>query len=381
MNSSVETARNYSAVPPFPVLSPTMQTELTAWIAITLTVCVVGIFTNVLLLRVMWSAELQRSGVSFLLFHFVAVNLLMCIVTTPIAVILVLVKRDGWHIPSNICYYITTLNTINISVVNWSDAGLALNRFVALYFPHSYKTWATTPTLVVIIACGWIIPISLTMPFTVAAGGQSVTLSPIGLCSLMPNGQLGIFLTSSASYVPYGISGAGALLILWKCFDFSRPRVAVDRAEDRLHEAGARRRMAQRRLNMAKMLLFTYLWTGFCAIPAYLIIRTNFPRLFGPVAVSILWIRTSTACQFAFTPCILLLSNPEYQRRVKRLMSCLPMAGEDQTSRGEPRPQPAGSDNRFQTESKRPFLNGLQCDFLRIQNSHYPAPCSAERFA
>ncbi|OWA53646.1 hypothetical protein BV898_18067 [Hypsibius exemplaris] len=318
MNSSLNSTNcNNSTVPPFPVLSPASQKELTTWIATTLTVCVVGILNNILLLLVTWSAKLQRSGVSFLLFHFVGVNLLMCLITGPAAIFLVLIKRHGWHIPSNICYYVTTLNTINISVVNWSDVGLAFNRFVALYFPHSYKAWATTPVNIAIIACSWFIPIALTMPFTVAAGGQSVALSPIGLCALNPSGVLGSFLLVCASYLPYAISGAVALLILWQCFTISRPKVGT---EDRRFEASARGRVAHRRLNMAKMLLFIFLWTGLCVLPAYVVTHTKYPQWFGPASVSVLWIRTSTACQFAFTPCILLLSSPEYQRRAKLIM-------------------------------------------------------------
>ncbi|OWA53645.1 hypothetical protein BV898_18066 [Hypsibius exemplaris] len=327
MNSSSNSS-HASTVPPFPMLSPTTQKEVIAWIAATLSICVVGIFTNVLLLRVMWSAKLQRSGVSFLLFHFVAVNLLMCLITVPAAIFLVVVKRDGWQIPSNICYYITTINTINMTVVNWSDAGLALNRFVALYFPHSYKAWSATPVSVAIIISGWLIAIGLTMPFTTAAGGQRVTLSAIGLCSLARSGRLGVFLTTCTSFVPFGISGAGALLILWKCFSYSRLRLAtVGSTEDgNLGPDATRHKMAQRRLKMAKMLLFTYFWTGLCAIPAYVVVRASFPHLFDPSSVSVLWIRTSTACQYALTPYILLISNPEYQRRAKVLLSGNPVA-------------------------------------------------------
>ncbi|OQV11452.1 hypothetical protein BV898_14248 [Hypsibius exemplaris] len=315
-----------STVARFPELSPTAKQEVTAWIATTLTICVVGVLNNFLLIRVIWTAKLQRSGVSFLLFHFVVVNLLMCLVTVPAAIFLVIFKRDGWSIPCNVCHYITTLNVINMTVVNWADVGLALNRFVALYFPFRYKAWATPRVNFAIIACSWVISTAIAMPFGVAAGGQGVTQSAIGLCSLDPRGYLGSFLVVSSSYVPYCISGAGAVLISWTCLSFLRLHVAVGLQNT---AGGSRRRMVQRRLNMAKMLLFTFLWTGFCVIPAYVVNRGRFPQFFGPAAISVFWIRTSTACQFAFTPCILLLSNPDYQQRAKAIISGHPVAALD----------------------------------------------------
>ncbi|OWA53948.1 hypothetical protein BV898_18372 [Hypsibius exemplaris] len=304
---------------PFPPLSRAKQTELTALVAITLTISLIGVLNNFLTLRVTWSAKLGKAGVSLLIFHFVFTNLLMCLVTLPAASFIVLAKRDGWFIAGNTCRFYTTLYSINVSVVNWSDAGLALNRFVALYLPHRYKAWTSAAVNAAIITCCWLISIGITLPFTVSAGGLGTVMSPLGQCQITAIGRLGTFLLAMVTYVPYAVSGAGSLLILWKCFGFSRLR-ARDVAPDRSGNPAAEYRRTRRRLNMAKMLVLTFLWSCICASPAY-IITAMFASLYGTNPVSVMWGRTSTACQYAFTPCILLLSNAEYRRRLRDLMN------------------------------------------------------------
>ncbi|OWA53942.1 hypothetical protein BV898_18366 [Hypsibius exemplaris] len=285
---------------PFPPLSRAKQTELTAWIATTLTISFVGALNNILTLRVTRSAKLGKAGVNLLIFHFVAINLLMCLVTLPIAIFIMLAKRDGWFLPMTTCGYFNALFTTNLSVINWSDAGLALNRLVALYLPHRYKAWSSTAANRAIIMGSWLTSLGIALPFTFSAGGQGTILSVLGLCNITATGPLGAFLSSMITYVSYAISGTGSLLILWKCFGFSRLRTR-DVVPDRSGNAAAKYRTTQRRLNMAKMLLLTFLWNGICAFPAYVINRI-FPYLYGTNPVSVMWVRTLTVCQYAFTP-------------------------------------------------------------------------------
>ncbi|OQV13699.1 hypothetical protein BV898_12093 [Hypsibius exemplaris] len=307
---------NFSPPTNFPFLAQAKQTELSAWIAVILTINFIGVLINLLLLRITWLAKLQKCGVSFLIVHFLLANLVMSLVSVPAGVFVLLAKRDGWHIDGSACYIVQTLVTINMTVINWADVGLAVNRFVALYYPHRYKAWASTPTNVAVLCCNWFISVATMIPYTFTIGGQGIISAPLGNCFLMMTGRLGPFLTAMMAYVPYTLTGIGSLLILWKCFGYRVLDTATVSSADGDSSVGANHRLAQRRLNMAKMLLFTFLWTCVCTLPTY-VVNTQFPWLYGANPVSVMWIRPAMTCQFTFTPCILLWCNTEYQRRLK----------------------------------------------------------------
>ncbi|OWA53955.1 hypothetical protein BV898_18379 [Hypsibius exemplaris] len=258
----------------------------------------------------------------------------MCFLSLPAIVFLVLAKSNGWYIKDNACAIIHTLYSINLFLVNWADGGLAVNRFVALYFPHHYKAWTTTRVNGAIIGFSWAICIGSALPVTLSMGGQSTSMSALGQCTVTLTGNLGAFLITSGAYFVSAVSGAGSLLILWKCLG-----VRVRNAGVAPVGGSQRKTTAQRRLSMAKMLLLTFIWTFLCAIPGYVIIN-SFPFLFRTNPVSTLWIRTSAACQFAFTPCILLTSNTEYQTRAKVLLCG---HGVVRPAEGVPRAQTVGS--------------------------------------
>ncbi|OQV13701.1 hypothetical protein BV898_12095 [Hypsibius exemplaris] len=302
-----------ATLPPFPALPRSKRQELTAWLAVTLTISFFGVANNLLLLRITLPTKVRKFGVGPLVVHFVVLNLLMCLVSFPSILFVVLAKRDGWPIAGSACYYVHTIFTINVSMVNWSDAGLAVNRFVALYYPHRYRTCTSTPVNLAVILLSWIICVGFTVPFAVAVNAPGVAMSPLGLCTFS-NSISRNYLAFTISYVPYAVSGVASLLILWKFVGhhlrLQRGTVAPD--------ATATCRTATRRLNMARMILVTFLWSGICALPTY-IIGTLLPSLGRNDPVAALWIRTGLVCQYTFTPCIMLISNGEYRRRVTRI--------------------------------------------------------------
>ncbi|OWA53944.1 hypothetical protein BV898_18368 [Hypsibius exemplaris] len=162
----------------FPELSAEKQTELTALASITLTISYIGVLSNILTLRVTWSTNLGKAGVSLLIFHFVAINLMECLVTLPTAIFIMLAKRDGRFIPDLACPYFTTFYMINVSVVNWSDAGLALNRFIALYFPHRYKAFTSGAVNTAVIVGRWLISVGVSSLFGLSVGVRVSSCRP-----------------------------------------------------------------------------------------------------------------------------------------------------------------------------------------------------------
>lgn len=77
----------------FQSLSPSKYRELVAWMTATLLLCYFGALANLLVLWVTWPmrrpAARNSSGVSLLIFHFTAANLIMCVPNNVIMVVMI----------------------------------------------------------------------------------------------------------------------------------------------------------------------------------------------------------------------------------------------------------------------------------------------------
>ena len=281
----------------FPNLSSAKTAELTAWMATTLTISLLGSVNSLALIVTLCSRHNRKSGFNLQITHFAILNLFMCLAGVPSSVFLVMAKRDGYFIRPGICDFLHPPAIVGSTLVNWADAGLAVNRCIALYFPHKYRAWSRSRVNLGMIVGYWIICIVAVLPFPLKLGGSKMILTALGLCALAPAGAFSVFLSAMISYVPYAVAGSGALLILLKTLTVGRERRRV------VHSLGEdqRYRAIQRRLGLAKLLVVSLLWNSLCATPTF-VIGVNFPRLFATNPVTTLWMRTSSLCQFAFTP-------------------------------------------------------------------------------
>jgi 7 transmembrane receptor (rhodopsin family) len=276
-------------------LSPFKQRELLAWIIITAVITFIGGFNNVLAVLVTWPRPNVQSNFNLLLFHFAIINLFMCLVNVPIHVFMILAKQSGYVVSSSVCKYLHVFHATGIGLVNWADAGLALSRCIALILPHHYKTWNTKMANLGILALAWAFSLGAYLPVSFGVGGRFQLMS-LGQCSYMPAaGDMGKFVLTITSYVPYTLVGLASILIFWKTRTMSQNRVGNDSATD------GYRRVVLRRIRMAKVLLVSFLWSAICNLPGT-VITMNFPILFVRDPVSILWTRTCVACQYSFSP-------------------------------------------------------------------------------
>ncbi|OQV17383.1 hypothetical protein BV898_08488 [Hypsibius exemplaris] len=201
-------------------------------------------------------------------------------------------RRDGHSIPANICNAIQVIYMTGAGVINWAEVALAANRCIALFLPHSYKVFTTKAINFLVIILAWVISLASCLPLSFGVGGV-FRLLPLGQCMYMPEGRLGDFMAALFSFVPYSFAGVGALMILCRSYDMSKVRVEAVK--------GAREKAQLRRLKMAKILLLTFLLSAVCPTP-WGVLANNFPMTFLTNPVSVLWLRTAMACQYAFTP-------------------------------------------------------------------------------
>ena len=170
---------NHLQTSSFPILSQAERTELQAWGITTPILSFFGAFNNILVLMVTYPQSGAKSGLNLLIFHFVAVNLWMCMVNVPVSVFFILAKRDGYFIPPNLCSYFQAIYGLGATLVNWTDSALAVNRCIALFLPHQYKSLTKNWLVGIMLMFIWLISLSGMLPMGFGVGGR-LGLSPLG---------------------------------------------------------------------------------------------------------------------------------------------------------------------------------------------------------
>ena len=280
-----------------PSLSPIESEELSAWIAITLTISAIGSVANITVLIATWPKRSAKSALNLQIFHFVFLNLIICLITVPASVSLVVAKLYGYPVWPHSCNYLYLPYMVFPTLVNWCDAGLAVNRVIALYFPLKYRAWNSKRVSIIMMAGYWIICLAFVVPAAFGVDGAKIQANPLGLCVMVPKGLYGKCFSAILLYIPYLITGVGVVLIVVKSVSLVRERRRVFQQA----ENNRRSRAIDRRLNLARMLLLTFLWTTVCMVPGVVIVY-GMPNLYVTHPLISLWIRTITVCQYGFTP-------------------------------------------------------------------------------
>ena len=119
--------------------------ELYYWTIVSFCLCIIGSFNNILVLLVTWPrAGGSKVGLHMLILHFIAINLFMCLINHPIRTIMVVANQHGHRAPDGVCPFADFFFGIGWFALSWADAGLAINRVLALYVPHQHREWAST---------------------------------------------------------------------------------------------------------------------------------------------------------------------------------------------------------------------------------------------
>ncbi|OQV12516.1 hypothetical protein BV898_13242 [Hypsibius exemplaris] len=288
--------------------------ELMAWIVITASLSLAGIFLNFAALSVTFWRGKAESIFNILMSHFVAINFAICLVNIPIHVFMVLAKHHGYKLQSYICGPIQFFFALGCAVCNWADVCLSVNRFVAIVFPHYYKWWTSKWVNLAMVALGWAVCTAAILPLAFGQAG-SMPILAMGQCGFLPIGKSGALVTAVVSYIPYGIIASASLAIWFRILQ-------LQRANNRIRTGDAMKRtvISRRRLVVARMLLMTTVWSAICNIP-WGVIQFNFPYLYGTEPVSTLWLRTVQAIQYGFSPLVLYSTNEDYRRRFRMLLN------------------------------------------------------------
>ncbi|OQV17323.1 hypothetical protein BV898_08572 [Hypsibius exemplaris] len=282
--------------------------EITAWMAVSVLLCALGAYTNLMALIATWPRSADNCSLNLLVFHLVAANILTLLVNIPVKVIMVHVKVTlRCLLPEEICSYVNGFYIGGWFLIYWTDAALAVNRCFALYLPRHYMKHWTASMNRRLIPVIWLLSAACVIPTSLGYGGTMQMLS-LGQCALRSaNSAAGTFF-KLAPYIPLTITGVCSVLLLFKTCPRSRTVVVID-VRNWVARDGVRR------LKMAKTLLVTFMWNAVFNI-AFGVFNFKFAHIHRDNPFAGLWLQPCMALQCAVTPCILLHFNAGYRRRL-----------------------------------------------------------------
>jgi hypothetical protein len=281
------------------------RSTLTIWFIVFFTVCAFGMVNNSILFVVIAGSRKLRAGSGLLILHLIATCFLMCGIHYPILAVFVYGQNFWFILPKNICNFIHFLLVTTTYAFFWTNCWLAVNRVIAILFPHKYVTWTTRKVSAFMIVSSWVVGAAGILPACFGIGGRLV-LSTSGQCTYLPTSAVGNWLIGINAYTSYAVEGLACILILGKIC-LKRLAVRSARVENGLaqtpitKEAVKKRLAFRRQLNFAGTLMLSVLFCALCNLPRS-VASTFFFQYSSLVPSLLLWLRILVACQFAFVP-------------------------------------------------------------------------------
>lgn len=225
--------------------------------------------------------------------------MIMCGVHLPLNTIMTF--KAQFHIfSSSVCRYFHFTFLWTQHAGHWSAFFLAVNRFVATFFPHAYNrnSWAIKVSCIGMIVGAWVIGCLNNLAPCLGVGGLYELRPPWYSCGIRPDGSQ-FFATVQALgvYIPEaGLVGLYAVIVLkLTLLRFGGNRVGIEMQRSDMERT-------RRRYAVAKVLLASSLWYCMCYFPNTIIASTSLVRLFIQNPVMQLWMRTVFLLGYAVNP-------------------------------------------------------------------------------
>ncbi|OQV15356.1 hypothetical protein BV898_10462 [Hypsibius exemplaris] len=308
---------NTSRIPP---LTERQRLTFNTWFGLSMGITLAGSGLLILLLVSAVRRENSRSGSRILLLHLMSTQLLLCGLLFPIHFItsyLALIRRN----PTISCSSFAFIHTSTTFAQNWSQALIAVNRFVAIGLPHHYRSWVSRRTLAAMIVAPWVTGFAITLPVYFGIGGDFTMNKAYGSCFAKVNGPYLTVWFALGNYVPLALTGVLYISLFVKLA--GRKRVISVHAVPAVgnDEKGPRLTQTQRRhIAIARMLVVSVVCNGICLVPAP-VITSFFPNVFARNGMVQLWlVKTMVMCGYAASPVIFLIMSSDYQKEVRRVL-------------------------------------------------------------
>ncbi|XP_055340724.1 protein trapped in endoderm-1-like [Paramacrobiotus metropolitanus] len=296
---------------------------LTFWFIVMIFLCILGAFSNSLLFMAIVTSRKLRKGSGTLIAHSILIEAFLCVIGVPLIMASTYMPQFGW--PSKtMCKWTMLLFYGPIFAGTWASVLIAINRFVAIFFPHVYSKLTTPPLLALVIALGWAVALASSVPMFFEAGGISVgATKPWYACGARQEkpGYLYNFLVTVGTTAPAVALGVIYVsiftLVIIRALIFRRKIDTTDKAAVARNQRA--QAMTQKRLKMARMLFVSYIWFTVCYMPAP-VTASVAPVLYGTSPLVSLFLRMLLEIGYATSPVIYLTMNAEYRSAAKRVL-------------------------------------------------------------
>ncbi|OQV12349.1 hypothetical protein BV898_13377 [Hypsibius exemplaris] len=288
--------------------------SLNGWFILSISISVGGATLLLLLIASSLVHEKLHKGSRVLVIHLMTMQLLICGIFYPILNISSYLAMR--HIKVNLnCTLLLFLEIATMHAEKWASLGLAVNRFVSLICPRSYRLFTSKKVLIITVTLPWLIGLGDTLPVLFQIGGEFGTSAPFGLCVLyaaVRNGTYGIVWTTIGVYLPICLTGVLYLTLFARLS--RRARVGPEERKP----SGRARAKQTRQIALSKLLVASFVWYSICYLPGPIVL-TQFAAFY--VRDVMLWLRTLTLLGYAVSPVIFLCLSQEYRVGVRRLVS------------------------------------------------------------
>ena len=133
------------------------------WYGITVTTSVIAAISSALLILTILSSSRLRTGSGIFIINLLFIVLFQCLFIIPVFNY----RNENLLVCKGAVFFYYWLH----NVADWADFVLALNRFVAVCFPHIYPKMVQIKAVSLLLVISWLFPLCLVLFCIPVAGG------------------------------------------------------------------------------------------------------------------------------------------------------------------------------------------------------------------
>ncbi|XP_055348010.1 uncharacterized protein LOC129595124 [Paramacrobiotus metropolitanus] len=319
----VNTTSNFSAVPAKRIpanLSNLFLTEsqFNVFYGVNLFCCITACSLYILLVAVLIRQSGHFTGSRLLILHQLIIEILMVAIHWPIWIATVAEGQQQRGVVRSLsfCQHYFFFYIINLTAVHYGLLGMALNRFVAIVFPHHYRTLSSKHMVLILIVFSWAMGFFCDFYVYLGAEGGFFPHPPYGVCNFNHPGGMYALVTVFRTYLPLSLTGLLYLTLFTKITVvwYRQKKVIAERnqADDPKMRAFKRRALLARVLFVMTVIHCV----SFNAVP---FVMTVMPWLFAS-QLSRQWVRFIFFSGFLSPPLVFFAMNQDCRRGVRKLL-------------------------------------------------------------
>ncbi|OQV18369.1 hypothetical protein BV898_07572 [Hypsibius exemplaris] len=303
-------AVNKSLVP----TAASSDSTLLVWQYLAALLSLLGTVSNLFVLIVVLRQPALRAGAGIFVAHLLLCHLALCSVTFPVIIYYINRAYRLFDIDCGACRYRHVLHVAFNNLVSWSDALLAMNRIVAVFFPIHYRYIIRKSVQFLALALIWLNATWLAL-FPTLDYLASYKPTPLGTCFLAIRNSTFRIMFSITFTLPLVLMGLAAFSVLGKLAWVRRSRRTVVAAwPAAVHATVMSERQTRASLMMLGCFAVSLVSQVASLVQPLIVISVRYP------ALSIyLWLLSWI--QYSFTPIIFLALNKDYRNGAKLFFS------------------------------------------------------------